>query len=99
MSEEKLNDLIKEVKEEYQKGLKEGKWLEYPPKQDSKIPEPNYTWCVGICPTCEDIKNCQNPKAKAYRKEPIIKLDDSIHILVQCPKCKYKYQINKEDLL
>lgn len=37
---------------------------------DSKPPEPNYTWCVGICPTCEDIKNCQNPKAKAYRKEP-----------------------------
>lgn len=29
-----VDDLVKKVKEEYEKGLKEGKWLEYPPRQD-----------------------------------------------------------------
>ena len=38
------------VKEEYEKGIKEGKWLEYPPREEEPTEDDEF---LQICPWCK----------------------------------------------
>jgi len=111
MSEEKLNDLIRKTKEEYEKGLKEGKWIEYPPRQDTILSEPKFT-----CGNCSEryklynyamleyetliIDTKTNNFVKYSKLLEIINHSDISEFVKKLEKCKcgipsHEYKVNK----
>ena len=97
-------NIVKKTKEEYEKGLKEGKWFEYPPRQDEKpdeLRENDITEQLKRCEVCKQLMKALDnykiisdiveklKKTKSKIIEEMAELSQTIGI-----KAEYFYPIN-----